>query len=111
VLILALHTHLIVILYKRDYLNINKCNKESCLVHEENLFTYAVLSMLQVAYIGFDILNHQASIHALPENCEYLARAAEHLALLEDFNHVNVIHHRHISPTESFETVNEDFVS
>jgi len=110
-LTLALHTLLMVILYERDHLNIYKCNKESRLVRGENLFTYVVLSMLEVAYIGFDILNRQASIHALHQNFEYRARAAEHLTPSEDYNIVNVAHRRHYSPTESFETVNQDFVS
>jgi len=110
-LTLALHTLLMVILYERDHLNINKCNKESRLVRGENLFTYVVLSMLEVAYIGFDILNRQASIHALHQNFEYRARAAEHLTPSEDYNVINVTHRRHYSPNESFETVNQDFVS
>jgi hypothetical protein len=111
-LTLALHTLLMVILYERDHLNIYKCNKESRLVRGENLFTYVVLSMLEVAYIGFDILNRQASIHALHQNFEYRARAAEHLTPSEDYNIVNAVtHRRHYSPTESFETVNQDFIS
>jgi hypothetical protein len=110
-LTLALHTLLMVILYERDHLNINKCNKESRLVRGENLFTYVVLSMLEVAYIGFDILNRQASIHALHQNFEYRARAAEHLTPSEDYNIVNTTHRRHYSPADSFETVNEEFVS
>jgi hypothetical protein len=67
--------------------------------------------MLEVAYIGFDILNRQASIHALHQNFEYRARAAEHLTPSEDYNVINVTHRRHYSPAESFETVNQDFVS
>ena len=110
-LTLALHTLLMVILYERDHLNIFKCNKESRLVRGENLFTYVVLSMLEVAYIGFDILNRQASIHALHQNFEFRARAAEHLTPSEDDNLVNLVHRRPCSPTESFETVNQDFHS
>ena len=110
-LTLALHTLLMVILYERDHLNIYKCNKESRLVRGENLFTYVVLSMLEVAYIGFDILNRQASIHALHQNFEFRARAAEHMTPSEDYNLVNIIHRRHYSPTDSFETVNQDFHS
>ncbi len=110
-LTLALHTLLMVILYERDHLNIYKCNKESRLVRVESLFTYVVLSMLEVAYIGFDILNRQASIHALHQDFEYRARAAEHLAPSEDHSVLNTIHRRHHSPSESFETVNQDFVS
>lgn len=110
-LTLALHTLLMVILYERDHLNIYKCNKESRLVRGENLFTYVVLSMLEVAYIGFDILNRQASIHALHQNFEYRARAAEHLTPSEDYNLVNIIHRRNLTPAESFETVNQDFHS
>ena len=110
-LTLALHTLLMVILYERDHLNIYKCNKESRLVRGENLFTYVVLSMLEVAYIGFDILNRQASIHALHQNFENLARAAEHLTPSEDYTPSHGNYRRHYSPTESFETVNQDFVS
>ena len=107
-LTLSLHTLLMVILYERDYLNIYKCNKESRLVRGESLFTYVVLSILEVAYIGFDILNRQASIHALHQTLESRARAAEHLTPSEDSHAVNVVHYRHYSPTDSFETVNQD---
>jgi hypothetical protein len=110
-LTLALHTLLMVILYERDHLNIYKCNKESRLVRGENLFTYVVLSMLEVAYIGFDILNRQASIHALHQNFEYRARAAEHITPSEDYNVIHSTHRRQCSPAESFETVNQDFIS
>jgi hypothetical protein len=107
-LTLSLHTLLMVILYERDYLNIYKCNKESRLVRGESLFTYVVLSLLEVAYIGFDILNRQASIHALHQTLECRARAAEHLTPSEDSHAVNIIHCRHYSPSDSFETVNQD---
>ncbi|CAF1608182.1 unnamed protein product [Rotaria magnacalcarata] len=110
-LTLALHTLIMVILYERDHLNIYKCNKESRLVRGENLFTYVVLSMLEVAYIGFDILNRQASIHALHQNFEYRARFAEHLAPSEDYNPMNAMHRRRCASTESFETVNQNFLS
>lgn len=110
-LTLSLHTLIMVILYERDHLNIYQCNKESRLVRGESLFTYVVLSLLEVAYIGFDILNRQASIHALHQNFEYRARVAEQLAPSEDFNLMNFMHRRHCSSTESFETVNQDFLS
>ena len=106
-LTLALHTLVMVILYERDYINIKQCNKESRLVRGENLFTYVVLSMLEIAYIGFDILNRQASVHALHQDFEYRARQAEHVTPLEDFN---LISRRNLSPGESFETVNQEFI-
>jgi hypothetical protein len=108
-LTLALHTLLMVILYERDQLNIYECSKESRLVRGENLFTYVVLSMLEVAYIGFDILNRQASIHALHQNFEYRARAAEHNTPLEEYNFIHNTHRRPCSSSESFETVKQDF--
>jgi hypothetical protein len=107
-LTLALHTLLMVILYERDHLNIYQCNRESRLVRGENLFTYVVLSILEVAYIGFDILNRQASIHALHQNFEYRARAAEHLTPSEDYNTMNIAHQTHQSSWDSFETVEQD---
>lgn len=110
-LTLALHTLLMVILYERDYLNIYKCSRESRLVRAENLFTYVVLSMLEVAYIGFDILNRQASIHALHQNFEYRARAAEQITPLDDCQASNLPHRQFCTPTESFETVHEHFQS
>ena len=64
--------------------------------------------MLEVAYIGFDILNRQASIHALHQNFESRARAAQYLTPSEDFHFGNSLPRRH-SPAESFETVNQDF--
>ncbi|CAF1482228.1 unnamed protein product [Adineta ricciae] len=108
-LTLALHTLLMVILYERDYLNIYQCSRESRLVRAENLFTYVVLSMLEVAYIGFDILNRQASIHALHQNFEYRARAAEHLTPSDDFHVGSPNQRRYCTPSESFETINQDF--
>jgi hypothetical protein len=107
-LTLALNTLLTVILYERDYLHINQCNKESHLVRGENLFTYVILNILEIAYIGFDILNRQASIHALHQDFEYRARQADHVVFVEDDN---LIPKRNLSPMESFETVNQEFQS
>ncbi len=107
-LTLALHTLLMVILYERDYSNIKQCNIESRLVRAENLFTYVVLSMLEIAYIGFDILNRQASIHALHQDFEYRARQAEHTSQLEDDNFRSK---RNSSMAESFETAaDQEFI-
>lgn len=72
-LTLALHTLIMVILYERDYIHIKQCNRESRLVRVENLFTYVVLSILEIAYIGFDILNRQATIHAVHQDFKYRA--------------------------------------
>ena len=105
-LTLALHTLLMVILYERDYINIRKCNKESRLVRGENLFTYLVLSMLEIAYIGFDILNRQASIHALHQDYEYRARQAAQLESLDDEARRL---RRMSSSRDSFVTVHEEF--
>ena len=102
-LTLALHTLLMVILYERDYINIKQCNKESRLVRGENLFTYVVLSMLEIAYIGFDILNRQATIHAVHQDFEHRARQAEHFLPMEDIR-------GHLSSSDSFETVHEEFI-
>jgi hypothetical protein len=107
-LTLALHTLLMVILYERDYINIRQCNKDSRLVRGENLFTYVILSILEIAYIGFDILNRQASIHAVHQNLEYRARQAEYVTPVEDYNSVSK---RNLSPTESFETADQEFTS
>ncbi len=106
-LTLALNTLLTVILYERDYIHMKQCNKESHLVRGENLFTYVVLSILEIAYIGFDILNRQASIHALHQNFEYRARQANHIAPTEDYN---LVSRRNLSPTESFETAHQNFI-
>ena len=103
-LTLALHTLLMVILYERDYINIKQCNKESRLVRGENLFTYVVLSMLEIAYIGFDILNRQATIHAVHQDFEHRARQAEHILPLEEYR-------SQLSFSDSFETVHEEFLS
>ncbi|CAF0829353.1 unnamed protein product [Adineta ricciae] len=107
-LTLALHTLLMVILYERDNSNIKQCNIESHLVRAENLFTYVVLSMLEIAYIGFDILNRQASIHALHQDFEYRARQAEQPPPSEDYTYR---FRRNLSPTESFESVDQEFKS
>jgi hypothetical protein len=107
-LTLTLNTLLTVILYERDYLHINQCNKESHLVRVENLFKYVVLNLLEITYIGFDILNRQASIHAVHQDFEYRARQADHVVLSEDYN---LIPKRNLSPTESFQTVNQEFQS
>ncbi|CAF0816867.1 unnamed protein product [Rotaria sp. Silwood1] len=106
-LTLALHTLLMFIIYERDYINIKQCNEDSRLIRGENLFTYVVLSMLEIAYIGFDILNRQASIHAVHQNFEYRARQAEHLVSSEDSIFITK---QNLSPAESFETVHQEFI-
>lgn len=108
-LTLALHTLLMVIIYERDYINIQQCNEDSRLIRGENLFTYVVLSMLEIAYIGFDILNRQVSIHAVHQDFAYRARQAEHIASsLEEFNFITK---QRLSPADSFETVQQEFLS
>jgi hypothetical protein len=106
-LTLALHTLLMILLYERDYMNIKQCNEESRLVRGENLFTYVVLSILEIAYIGFDILNRQASIHAVHQDFKYRARQAEHIIPLEDSHFIS---RRNLSLAESFETTNQEFL-
>lgn len=106
-LTLALHTLLMVILYERDYINIRQCNKENRLVRGENLYTYVVLSMLEIAYIGFDILNRQASIHAVHQDYEHRARQAEHFLPFEE-SHVPF--GQHLASADSFVTVNQEFL-
>jgi hypothetical protein len=79
-LILALHTLLMIILLERDTVNTNQCNKENRLVRVENLFNYFVLTILEVAYIGFDLVNQQASSIDTPQQeFEYGSQALEHL--------------------------------
>ncbi|CAF1525942.1 unnamed protein product, partial [Rotaria sordida] len=106
-LTLALHTLLMVIIYERDYMNIQHCNEDSRLVRGENLFTYVVLSILEITYIGFDILNRQVSIHAIHQNFEHRARQAEHIVQSEDSN---LSTKQNLSPAESFETVHQEFL-
>ncbi|CAF1392132.1 unnamed protein product [Rotaria sordida] len=103
----ALYTLLMVIIYEHDYINIKHCNEDSRLVCGENLFIYVVLSMLEIAYIGFDILNRQVSIHALHQNFEYRARQAGHIASSED---LTLITKQNSAPAESFETVEQEFI-
>ncbi len=79
---LALHTLLIIILFERDTVNIDQCNRQNRLVRAENIFNYFVLSILEVSYIGFDLVNRQAtSIHTPHQVFEYGAQAGEHLRL------------------------------
>ncbi|CAM2707818.1 unnamed protein product [Rotaria socialis] len=107
-LTLALHTLLMVIIYERDYSNVKNCNEDSRLIRAENLFTYVVLSMLEIAYIGFDILNRQVTIHALHQNFEHRARQAEHQIPSSSYN---LRRKTSLSPAESFVTVDEEFIS
>jgi H+/Cl- antiporter ClcA len=79
---LALHTLLMIILVERNALNANQCNEQNLLIRVENLFNYFVLSILEVAYIGFNLVNRQVlSIHTPQQEFEYGAQAAEHLHL------------------------------
>jgi hypothetical protein len=80
-LTLALHTLLMVILYERDHLNIYKCNKESRLVRGENLFTYVVLSMLEVAYIGFGYIYKGYSDKVVSKNTTLMDRTGRLLSV------------------------------
>lgn len=81
-LILALHTLLMVILFERDAVNTNNCNRQNRLVRVENVFNYFVLSILEVAYVGFNLVNRQASpVHTPPEDYEYPPEATEHFHL------------------------------
>ncbi|CAF3319998.1 unnamed protein product [Rotaria socialis] len=107
-LTLALHTLLMVIIHERDYANVKNCNEDSRLIRAENLFTYVVLSMLEIAYIGFDILNRQVTIHALHQNFEHRARQAEHQIPSSSYN---LRRKTNLSPAESFVTVDEEFIS
>jgi hypothetical protein len=79
---LALHTLLIIILFESDTTNTDQCNKPNRLILAENLFNYFVLSILEVAYIGFDLVNRQASpTHTPDQEFEYRTQAAEHRRL------------------------------
>lgn len=101
-LTLALHTLIMVILYERDYIHIKQCNRESRLVRGENLFTYVVLSILEITYIGFDILNRQATIHAVHQDFEHRARQAQHVLLPK------VTIQDNLPKNESFHSIHDD---
>ncbi len=89
---LALHTLLIVILFERDIVNTDQCDKQNRLVRAENLFNYFVISILEVTYIGFDLVNRQvSSIHTLDEDFEYEAQATGHLRLPSSENDHRII--------------------
>jgi len=74
-----------------------KSEVKSHLVRGENLFTY----------VGVDILNRQASIHALHQNFKYRARQANHIAPTEAYN---LVSRRNLSLSESFETGHQNFL-
>ena len=71
-----------IILFERDTVNTDQCNKQIRLIRFENLFNHFVLSILEVAYIVFDLVNRQtSSIHTSRPGSEYDAQAAEQLRL------------------------------
>jgi hypothetical protein len=79
---LALHTLLMIVLFERDTENTDQCNRQNRLVRAENIFNYFVLSILEVSYIGFDLVNRQVSSNNTPhEEFEYGAQAVEHRRL------------------------------
>jgi hypothetical protein len=81
-LILALHTLLIIILVERDTENTNQCNKQNRLVRFENVFNYIVLTILEVAYIGFHLINRQLlPVHTSLQEFEYTDQTLEHRRL------------------------------
>lgn len=85
---LALHTLLIIILFERDTVNTDRCDKQNRLVRAENVFNYFVLSILEVAYIAFDLVNRQvSSIHDPHQEFNYGDQAAEHLHLPLETDH------------------------
>ncbi|CAF3569485.1 unnamed protein product [Rotaria socialis] len=91
-LVLALHTLLMIILFERDTANTNQCNKQNGLVRVENLFNYFVLSILEVAYICFDLVNRQMSSIPIPHpDFEYGAQTAERIRLPSSENNHHVI--------------------
>ena len=88
---LALRTLLIVILFERDNVNTDRCNQQNRLVRAENIFNYFVLSILELSYIGFDLINRQVTnVDAPNDELEYGGEAAEHLRppVLESDHHV-----------------------
>ncbi|CAF3907006.1 unnamed protein product [Adineta steineri] len=62
-LTLSLHTLVMIILFERNTINTDQCNKQNRLIRAENIFNYFVLSILEVAYIGFDLVNRQTASH------------------------------------------------
>lgn len=82
VLTLALHVLLMIILLERDTANTDQCNKQNRLVRAENLFNNFVLSVIELTYVAFDLVNRQASpVHTAEQAFQYEIPAAEPLRL------------------------------
>lgn len=82
VLTLALHVLLMIILLERDTANTDQCNKQTRLVRAENLFNNFVLSVIELTYVAFDLVNRQASpVHTAEQSFQYEIPAAEPLRL------------------------------
>jgi len=89
---LALHTLLMIILFERDNVNTDQCNKQNRLVRVENIYNYFVLSIIEVAYIGFNLVNRQAApINTQNQEFQYGDQADEHIRLpsSENINRVS----------------------
>ena len=79
---LALHTLLIILLLERDTVNTNQCSKQNRLIRAENIFNYFVLSVLEIAYIAFDLVNRQVTpSDSLKQEFEYETQEADHLRI------------------------------
>ena len=90
-LTLALHALLMIVLIERDTANTDQCNKQNRLLRAENLFNNFVLTILEISYVAFDLVNRQASPVEIPElDYGYETTAAERLRLPSSENDYRV---------------------
>ena len=60
-LIIALRVLLMIIRIERNIGNTHQCSRQNNLVRIENAFTHFFLSIVEAAYIGFDLVNQQTT--------------------------------------------------
>ncbi|CAF1353965.1 unnamed protein product [Adineta ricciae] len=86
ILILSLHILLRIILFERDTTNNNQCNRQNRLIRFENAFNYFVLSIVEISYLAFDLVNRQ-SLPKEDSNLEY-----QYSTQIPEVRHLNSDH-------------------
>jgi hypothetical protein len=67
-----------IILFERETANTIQCNRQNRVIRAENIFNYFVLSILEIAYITFDLVNRQTlSVYTPHEEIEYTTQPIE----------------------------------
>ncbi|UJR34397.1 hypothetical protein I4U23_021804 [Adineta vaga] len=90
ILILSLHILVMIIYFERDTTTNNQCNQQNRLIRLENIFNYFLLSIIEISYMTFDLINRQASPNFNQQNDNQLPEQ-RHLTSLDHDLRINKI--------------------